>query len=52
MYITVEDLDASVGRVEALGGKVLAGPRDSGAHGRICIIEDPAGAVAALYAPA
>jgi predicted enzyme related to lactoylglutathione lyase len=52
MYITVEDLDASVARVEALGGKVIAGPRDMGAQGRYCIIEDPAGAVAALYAPA
>ena len=52
MYITVEDLDASVDRVEALGGKVIAGPKDMGAQGRYCIIEDPAGAVAALYAPA
>ncbi|MHC4768884.1 MAG: VOC family protein [Planctomycetota bacterium] len=52
MYITVEDLDASVDRVKALGGKVIAGPKDMGAQGRYCVIEDPAGAVAALYAPA
>jgi len=52
MYITVEDLDASVDRVEALGGKVIAGPKDMGSQGRYCVIEDPAGAVAALYAPA
>jgi predicted enzyme related to lactoylglutathione lyase len=52
MYITVEDLEASVDRVEALGGKVIAGPKDMGAQGRYCVIEDPAGAVAALYAPA
>ncbi len=52
LYITVEDLDASAARCEALGGKVLAGPRDMGSQGRYCVIEDPAGAVAALYAPA
>ncbi|MHC4099569.1 MAG: VOC family protein [Planctomycetota bacterium] len=52
MYITVKDLEASVDRVEALGGKVIAGPKDVGGQGRYCVIEDPAGAVAALYAPA
>jgi predicted enzyme related to lactoylglutathione lyase len=50
-YITVEDLDASVARCEALGGKVLAGPKGGGGQARYCIIQDPAGAVAALYAP-
>jgi predicted enzyme related to lactoylglutathione lyase len=50
MYITVEDLEASLGRCKTLGGRVLAGPKDMGAQGRYCVIEDPAGAVAALWA--
>lgn len=48
VYIVVEDLDASVAACEANGGKVLAAPRGL-AGGRFCVIEDPAGAVAALY---
>ena len=49
IYITVEDLDRSIARCEELGGKVIAGPRNAGGEGRFCVIEDPAGAVAALY---
>lgn len=49
IYIVVEDLDASLELVLTLGGKVLALPRGSPGQGRICIIQDPAGAVAALY---
>lgn len=48
IYITVEDLDRSIARCEELGGKVISGPRNAG-EGRYCVIEDPAGAVAALY---
>jgi predicted enzyme related to lactoylglutathione lyase len=48
VYITVDDLDESVRRCEALGGK-----RRSEIHvspmGRYCAIEDPAGAVSALF---
>ncbi len=51
VYITVEDLDASAKQCEKLGGKILAGPRGSESEGRYCIIQDPAGAVAAIYAP-
>ena len=50
VYITVENLDDSVRRCEELGGKILAGPKGAGG-GRYCVIEDPAGAVAALYQP-
>jgi predicted enzyme related to lactoylglutathione lyase len=50
-YITVENLEASAARCEALGGKVLAGPKGAGGGARYCVIRDPAGAVAALYAP-
>jgi predicted enzyme related to lactoylglutathione lyase len=50
IYITVADADASARRCEELGGKVLQGPQDMGQMGRYCVIEDPAGAVAALFA--
>jgi len=48
IYITVDDVDASAGTCEGLGGKVLVGPKAMGG-GRIAVIEDPGGAVAALY---
>lgn len=51
IYITVADADESARRCAELGGRVIAGPRALG-EGRFCVIEDPAGAVAALYAPA
>jgi predicted enzyme related to lactoylglutathione lyase len=49
VYLMVEDLDASVARCEQLGGKVLAPARSAGPSGRFCVIQDPAGAVAALF---
>jgi predicted enzyme related to lactoylglutathione lyase len=49
IYITVADLDASLARCTELGGKILAGPKGSGGAARYCVIQDPAGAVAALY---
>jgi hypothetical protein len=51
IYITVEDVDQSVARCIELGGKVITGPRELGEQGRFCVIQDPAGAVAALFAP-
>jgi uncharacterized protein len=48
LYITVADLDESLKQCEERGGKVLRGARGSG-QGRYAVIEDPAGAVAALY---
>ena len=48
IYIAVDDLDKSISECERLGGKVVIGPTDMGAD-RYCVIEDPAGAVAALY---
>ena len=47
IYITVEDVDKSVARCLELGGKIIDGPRQIG-HNRFCVIQDPAGAVAAL----
>lgn len=52
VYITVENMDRSAKSCVERGGKVLAGPRGMGSHGRYCVIRDPAGAVAALFEPA
>lgn len=48
IYITVEDVAASARKCVELGGKVLNGPRKMGG-GDFCVIQDPAGAVCALY---
>ena len=50
IYITVEDLDASIDECQRLGGGVVAAPRGL-LGGRFCVIKDPAGAVCALYQP-
>jgi predicted enzyme related to lactoylglutathione lyase len=47
IYITVDDVDKSASRCVELGGKVLDGPRMMGSS-QFCVIQDPAGAVAAL----
>jgi predicted enzyme related to lactoylglutathione lyase len=52
VYITVADVEQSARSCEARGGRVLHGPKSMGSHGRYCIIQDPAGAVAALFEPA
>lgn len=49
IYIVVADLDASAARCTELGGKILMQPKSLGAMGRMCVIEDPAGAVSALF---
>jgi predicted enzyme related to lactoylglutathione lyase len=49
IYIDVADLKQSIQRCIELGGKVLAEPRSSGPHGAFCVIQDPAGAVVALF---
>ena len=50
IYITVDDLEASMQRCLELGGKVLIEPNNMGPRSRYCVIEDPAGAVCALFA--
>ena len=50
IYITVDDVDASAKKCQDLGGEIVAAPRDMGQMGRYCVIQDPAGAVAALFA--
>jgi len=52
VYITVADVDRSAARCVALGGAVIAGPKEMGGMGRYCVIRDPAGAAAALFQPA
>ena len=48
IYIVVSDLDDAVTRCLDRGGKVRVPAKNMGS-GRYCVIEDPAGAVAALY---
>ena len=50
IYITVDDVDKSAAACETNGGKVIVRPRGV-VGGRFCVIEDPAGACAALYQP-
>ena len=50
IYITVADIEASAAACREGGGKVIVGPKPL-AGGEFCVIEDPAGAVAALFQP-
>ena len=52
VYINVANVNESAQRVVELGGKIISGPKDMGGYGRCCVIQDPAGAVAALFEPA
>jgi len=47
IYISVENVDESARRCQELGGRIVDGPRAMG-KSRFCVIQDPAGAVAAL----
>ena len=44
-YVTVTDVDAVVGKVPGLGGKVVAGPFEVPKVGRMAVLQDPQGAV-------
>lgn len=50
IYIVVDDLTASAEACSDNGGKIVVQPRPL-AGGSFCVIEDPSGAVAALYQP-
>ena len=52
IYITVKSADESSKLCKENGGKVLVGPKEMSGYGRYCVIEDPAGAVCALFEPA
>ena len=47
-YITVDDVDSQMPKVERLGGKVLMPPRDIPEVGRFAVISDPQGAMLTL----
>jgi uncharacterized protein len=51
VYFTVPDLDRAVENVQKHGGKIRVPIKIMGGYGRYCVIEDPAGAVAALFEP-
>ncbi len=49
VYFAVEDVDAGVEQVKALGGSTVAGPFEM-SMGKIAVVRDPQSAVFALYA--
>ncbi len=51
LYVSVDDVDAVLGRVAANGGAVLAGSRDVDRAGRVAVIADPTGCVTTLWEP-
>ena len=50
IYIVVENAEKSARACSENGGTILVAPRSMG-DARVCVIEDPSGAVAALYQP-
>lgn len=44
MYVSVDDLEASLKEVIANGGKIIGDKRSDGKGGHYCLIQDPAGA--------
>ena len=50
-YVSVEDVDATVGTARELGAQVIAEPMDVMSAGRMAVLMDPEGAVFALWQP-
>ena len=50
-YITVDNADNAVARVNEAGGQVLFGPMDVFDAGRMAMVQDPQGAVFAVWQP-
>ena len=48
-YVAVADVDRTVGRAKKLGGEVVHGPADIPSVGRYAVIQDPQGAMIAVY---
>jgi hypothetical protein len=48
-YVSVANVDQSAELAKKLGGKVVAGPFDAMEHGRLAFIQDPTGAMFALW---
>jgi predicted enzyme related to lactoylglutathione lyase len=51
-YVGVSDVDATLMRVDALGGKTYVAPMDVPTVGRIAVLADPQGAMFGVYQPA
>lgn len=51
IYITVANIDDSIALCKKLGGKILVESKNYGGMGKYCVIQDPAGAVCALFEP-
>ena len=49
IYITVENVDASVAKAQQLGGKILAPAFDVMEAGRMAVVQDPTGATFCLW---
>jgi predicted enzyme related to lactoylglutathione lyase len=49
IYIVVSNLDESLNQCQGSGGKVISGPKTMEGQGRYAVIQDPAGAYAALF---
>jgi predicted enzyme related to lactoylglutathione lyase len=49
MYVNVEDIEASVRSCTELGGRSVSPIKNMAGHGKYCVIQDPAGAVIALF---
>ncbi len=52
VYFSVASADESAAKVTELGGKIVAGPFDVMAHGRMAVAQDPQGAFFSLWQPA
>jgi predicted enzyme related to lactoylglutathione lyase len=50
-YVNVDDVDASVGKVESAAGTVLAPPMSVMDAGRMAVVADPLGAVIGMWQP-
>lgn len=48
-YVEVDDLEAAVARVPALGGEVVFPAMEAGEHGRMSMVKDPSGAHVTLW---
>lgn len=48
-YLATEDADATAQRVTAHGGRLMMGPVDAGAAGRVAVASHPAGALLGLW---
>lgn len=49
LYVSVEDADESTRKARELGATIMADPFDVMEHGRMALLQDPAGALLALW---